>query len=110
MNSARYGYVITSTPGTLSDGKFPLSAKGILAGEVDRGYWLDSDCNEPIAVFGSVSAAESAMESLVPDGSTPSVYAGLSVEPAWNVVPDEIANGVGLQGMDGFVVPEFAAV
>lgn len=107
MSSAKYGYVITSTPGLISEGRFPLSAKGIAANQVERGFWSGSDCNEPIAVFETIAAAEAAIASLVPAGSTPATYAGLSVEPTFDKCVTEVVHGVGLVGMSGFVVPTY---
>lgn len=73
-------YAIYSTPGLLQDGSYMLSADAIRRGEVERGY---VDGNGPaVAVYHSEAAAETAMMALVPAGSSPSIYAGLSVGAA----------------------------
>ena len=105
--SAKYGHVIISTPGLQQDGGFPLAASGLQNNEVAEGFWLDRETNEPVAVFATAEAAEAAMMRLVPEGSNPGVFAGLSVASAFECCPTLVAHGCGLQGMDGFVVPQF---
>jgi len=73
-------YAIYTTPGLIEDGSWPLTAAGIERGEVERSCW-PSDGAE-VAVYQSREAAEAAMMSLVPEGSTPGSYAGLSVDLA----------------------------
>lgn len=77
----KYGYCITTTPGLLGDGVYPLSTAAILRGEIKRAS-IVADFGEPMATFASKGAAEKAMRE-ISGGEHPSVYAGLDVLSAF---------------------------
>jgi hypothetical protein len=96
-STAKYGYCITTTPGLIDDGSYPLSAAALRRGEIKRSN------NDP-AIWSTREAAEAAMRGLIPKGKSPSVYAGLSVQAAFDLCAVDIAYGFA-EGMDGFSVP-----
>lgn len=99
--TAKYGYVITSTPGLLEEGSFALSAEALKKGEIKRSIPGESDA----AVFATVAEADAAMLALVPEGSTPGSYAGLGVEPTWEACPQALVYGW-VEGQNGFEIRE----
>lgn len=98
--SAKYGYVITTSPGLIADGTYPLEATALALGEIEPAIPGESSA----AVFETAEAAESAMMALVPAGSTPGVYAGLAIASAWDAAPHHVVYGW-VTGQAGFVVP-----
>jgi hypothetical protein len=97
----KYGFAIFSTPGLIGDGSFPLSADGVKAGDV-RPAMIDGEFWSPAAVWETREAAEAAMLKLVPEGSTPGTWAGLSVKQIFAARP-EFCYENAIVGMDGFV-------
>ena len=100
--NAKFGYVITSTPGLIEDGSFILSADGIRSGEVEAASPYPAD-EEKIAIYPNRETAEKVMNSLVPDGKTPECFAGLGVQPAYPIAVERIVNG--LADPVGFELP-----
>lgn len=98
--NAKYGYVITSTPGLIADGAYPLEATALAKGEIEPAIPGESSA----AVFATREAAEAAMLALVPEGSTPAVFAGLNIAPTWEAASQHVVYGW-VTGEAGFVVP-----
>ena len=97
---AKYGYVITCTPGLIDEGNCVLSSDGIKRGEIEPASFLPIDEN-PAAVFATRECATSAMLSL---SERPAVD-GLGIESAYDRAFDYLFDDL-VEGMSGFVIPD----
>lgn len=74
--TAKYGYTITCTPGLVQEGSWPLEVEAFERGEIRC-----PRTNDSIPAWRTKEEAEQAMIRLCPEGTSPSVYAGLCAEP-----------------------------
>lgn len=101
--SAKYGYVITTTPGLLEEGSFAVNRKGDRANCVNAG-----DPNSIVPVWGTREEAEAAMIDMTPAGSTPATWAGLDVDACYDAARLHLAYDMVI-GMGEFKVPALTA-
>lgn len=106
---ARYGYVIVSTPGLITEGSFPVDETGERAA-ADWPEHEDRDGDGPrglVAVFETRKLAEDWMaRAITPPGKDPACWGGFSVASAFDAAPQQLAYGL-CKGMAGFVIPKF---
>lgn len=99
MNS-KYGYIITSTPGQIEEGSYPITIAAIKENEA-----LSETVSSDFAVFQTQARATTAMHKLVPAGSTPEAWAGLRVELAYPYIISAVFASRNYVGVDDFIVP-----
>ena len=97
-NTDKYGYVITTTPGLLSEGSCPVNRNGYPA-KCEN----DGDYASIVPIYATRAAAEAAMMAMTPEGSTPSTWAGYRVDMAYSAAPLHLAHGMVI-GMGGFAL------
>lgn len=104
MNTtAKYGYVVTTTPGLLEEGSFPVNRKGNRANCENSG-----DPDSIVPVFATEEEATAAMIAFTPAGEDPAVWAGYSVAHTYDAAPLHLAHDM-VEGQDGFQVPALTA-